>query len=223
MKKTNVELLVFDLDGTLVDAFGAVTRSLNYMFSRMGYPRMTKDEVKRQVGWGEKTLVRAFVTEEDLEKSLKIYRRHHSGELRKGVKFLPGARQMLKRLKADGYQLAIASNRPSPFTRIILKELEIREFFSQVICADEVPNKKPAPDMLKVILRELEVRPSRAVYVGDMNIDIQTGRRARMRTIGIDTGSCTRDQLMSEHPTMVIGHLSEITRWLSSKNGCVSR
>lgn len=221
MKTTTVELLAFDLDGTLVDAFGAVTRSLNYMFDQMGYPRMTREAVKRQVGWGEKTLVRSFVAEEDLAQALRIYRRHHTQALRQGVKFLPGARRTLQHLRSRGYYLAIASNRPSRFTRIILKELGIRDVFSKVICADEVHRKKPAPDMLKVVLEDLGVRPSRAVYVGDMDIDMQAGRRARMRTIGIATGSCTRQELKSENPTRVIRHLSEILKWLPPKNGCV--
>lgn len=210
-----MELLIFDLDGTLVNAFGAVTRSLNHMFTRMGYPRMSRAEVQRRVGWGEKTLVRAFVREEDLDQALRIYRRHHGEALRRGVKFLPGARKVLDGLRDRGYLLAIASNRPSRFTRIILAELGIRRHFSKVICADEVPRKKPAPDMLKKILKDLDVRPGKAVYVGDMHIDMQAGRRARMRTVGIPTGSCSRGELESENPTRVIRHPGDILKWLS--------
>lgn len=221
MKRKEVELLIFDLDGTLVDAFGAVAQSLNYMFARMGYSRMTREEVKREVGWGEKTLVRAFVEQEDLERALRIYRRHHTQALRKGVKFLPGARKMLRDLRRCGFDLAIASNRPSRFTRIILKELGIRDVFSRVVCADQVPRKKPAPDMLRVILNELGVRPGNAIYVGDMTIDMKAGRSARMRTIGITTGSSTRQELRAEQPTKIISHLSEIMTWLPMKNGCV--
>jgi HAD superfamily hydrolase (TIGR01509 family) len=214
MKQAPVELLIFDLDGTLVDAFGAVTRSLNHMFARLGYPRLPRAEVQRRVGWGEKTLVRAFVREEELERALLIYRRHHSRALRQGVRFLPGARKVLEDLRERGYRLAIASNRPSRFTRIILAELEIRRHFSRVICADEVPRKKPAPDMLKKILKELDVRPRNAVYVGDMNIDMQAGRRARMRTVGIPTGSCSRRELKAENSTRIIRRLRDILKWL---------
>lgn len=207
MKKRKTELIMFDLDGTLVDAFQAVTNSLNFMFRQIGYPAIDRGTVQRRVGWGEKTLVRSFVEEQILEKALRIYRRHHTEALKKGVKFLPGAKKTLRQLKKEDVILAIASNRPSRFTKIILRQLEIDGLFAHVWCADQAGEKKPHPKILKDILARLKVKPSRAVYIGDMTIDAQAGRRARVKTIVVPTGSCTVSELRRQRPYKIVKNI----------------
>lgn len=205
-----IKLIIFDLDGTLVDAFSAVTKSLNHMFRAIDYPRVDRDTVKRKVGWGETSLIRSFVDEKDLPKAVRIYRKHHREALKHGVKFLPGTRRLLKSLTRQGYTLAIASNRPSRFTHIILRVLEVKPFFSKVICADQAGEKKPHPAMLKEILLELDFRPSESVYIGDMTIDVQAGRRARMKTIAVMTGSSTREEVEKHKPHKIIEKISDV-------------
>lgn len=219
MNNQHIKLVIFDLDGTLVDAFDAVTRSLNHTFRQVGYPLMSRKVVQRKVGWGESALIRSFVDEKDVPQALKIYRRHHRVALEKGVRFLPGAKSLLVNLHRQGFQLAIASNRPSRFTRIILKRLKVSRLFSEIICADQVPRKKPAPDMLKEILRRLKLKPKNAIYVGDMMIDIQAGRRARMQTMAISTGSCTRAELRSQKPGKLLKSIIDVRKNLAFTNG----
>ena len=100
-----------------------------------------------------------FVGEKLADKAMAIYRPHHTKALKvKGaVRFLPGALGILKFLKSKGYKLAIASNRPTKFTRIILKVLGVLELFDVVLCADRADKPKPYPDMLWAIAKRLKV------------------------------------------------------------------
>jgi phosphoglycolate phosphatase-like HAD superfamily hydrolase len=108
--------------------------------------------------------------------------------------------------------MAIASNRPTRFCRLILKTLELERYFDFVICGDGVRRAKPHPDMVKAILKKARVRPSEAVYVGDMSVDIQAGRRAGVMTVGIPTGSCTRSEILAEKPDLMIDQLRDLKR-----------
>ncbi len=201
-----IKLVIFDLDGTLVNAYPAVSRSVNYTLRTLGLAPRSPAEIKRSVGGGDRRLMAHFTGDFLAAKALEIYRPHHVRALksRGGVKFLPGALPLLKRLKARGYKLAIASNRPTRFTRIILKGLGVLPLFKVVLCADRAPRPKPYPDILQAILRRLKVRPQEALYVGDMTIDVTCGRRAGIRTVAVTTGSSSKKELKDLKPWKII-------------------
>ena len=216
MKKLDgIKFIIFDLDGTLVDAFGAVTQSLNHMFDKMGYPRLSRESVKRKVGWGESALVRSVVSPEDLEKGLRIYRKHHKDALPQGVKFLPYAKQTLEYLKLSGYKMAVASNRPTRFSKIILKELKLKTYMSDLICADHPDvRKKPSPDMLKFLLKKHGFKPKESVYVGDMTIDAECARKARMKSFIVLTGSSFEKDIKEVNPDFIIPRIHGMKQYL---------
>ncbi len=210
-KRVSPKVIIFDLDGTLVDAYRAVWLSLNMAFKAVGLPRMSYQVVKKSVGWGERILVAKFVPPEKVEKTLTIYRQSHRKALMKGVRFLPGAKKLILDLHQKGTKLAIASNRPTEFCELILKNLKVRKYFEIVLCADRVKRPKPAGDMLKEILKRLEAKTSEAIYIGDMTIDVQTGRRANVKTIAVTTGSSSRSEILKEKPFQIIGKLKELS------------
>ena len=203
------EIIIFDLDGTLVDAYKAVASSLNFALKKTGFPAVDPAAIKRGVGWGDKNLIRRFVPLEYLDEALLIYRRHHKKAL-KTAKFLPGAKRVLGSLKKRGFRLAIASNRPALFTKIILKNLKIAPLFDVVLCADKVNRPKPAPDILREILKKFSVNPGAALYIGDMTIDVQTGKKAGVRTIAVLTGSSTRKEIAALKPFKIVNNIREI-------------
>lgn len=215
-KKSVIELIIFDLDGTLVDAYRAVWQSINYTLKRLGLPSRSHALIRRRVGWGDRHLIAALVSSDKVDRALLIYRRHHQTALKLGTKFLPGAFKTLKKLKAEGRLLAIASNRPALFTRAILKILKIDSYFDYVLCADQVRRPKPSPDILQKILKKFSLTPSAALYVGDMTIDAQAGQGAGVKTIIVTTGSSTCEEIVFLKPFAVIERLDQLKGAMSS-------
>ena len=204
------KLIIFDLDGTLVDAYKAVSASLNFALNKAGLPPLSDETIKRSVGWGDRNLLSRFVSADKVDAIFKIYRHHHKRALKTGTKFLPYARQILLSLKKKEIKLAVASNRPTVYTRIILKHLKVISLFDCILCADKVRLGKPAPDILKRILKKLNVAAHEALYAGDMTIDVEAGRRARVRTVAVLTGSCKRAEISPLCPYKIIKNL----KWL---------
>ncbi len=205
-----MKLIIFDLDGTLVNAYRAVRSSINHTLKAMGFPLRSAAVIKSCVGWGDQHLLQGFVGKAKAGAALKIYRRHHAAALKTGVRFLPGVQAMLIFLKRFGYQLAVASNRPTKFTLLILNILGARAYFDMVLCADKVQRPKPHPDMLMEIMRALKVKKEETLYVGDMTIDVITGKRARVRTVAVVTGSSPAAQLKQLKPWRVIDKMSRL-------------
>jgi phosphoglycolate phosphatase len=205
-----MKLIIFDLDGTLVNAYLAVSQSLNYTLKRLGHRKSSYVKIKRSVGWGDRNLMVQFFGERMADRALVVYRPHHFRALadKACVRLLPGAMDILKFFKKKGFKLAIASNRPSRYTAIILKTLGIRKFFNKVLCADQVQHGKPNPQLLLEIMKSLKVPKADTLYTGDMTIDIQTGRRAGVLTVAVATGSSSRKELKDLKPHQIIGRIT---------------
>ena len=208
----NIRLVIFDLDGTLVYAYPAIIDSFNHTMRKLGLPRQKPRTITRAVGLGDGQLLKPFLNGFSVEAALKIYRRHHGPALRRKTRFLPGAKMILRTLKAKGLFLAVASNRPTKFSHIILRRLKIKNQFDYVLCGDRISAPKPAPDILKAILKRLSCRPAEALYVGDMTIDVLTGRRAKVRTVAVTTGSSSRRELAGSRPYKVVGNMAALAK-----------
>ena len=132
MKQLNIRLVIFDLDGTLINAYQAVYQSINFAMKKMGFPKVSAPTIRRSVGWGDRHLIEKFVGKENLENVLAVYRRHHRYSLKHGTALLPGALKLLRQLKKNKYKMAVASNRPTRFSLIILRQLEIKKYFYKI-------------------------------------------------------------------------------------------
>ena len=205
-----LKLVIFDLDGTLMDAYEAIYRSFNYTMERIGCPCREEQVIRRAVGWGDRNLLKPFVRARDLDAALAIYRRHHAVSLRENTRLFPGVKGMLAGLRKKGVRLAVASNRPTRFSLIALNALGIRKNFDYVLCADKVKRGKPWPDILRKIMARLKAGPEQTVYAGDMAIDVQAARAAGVWPVAVTTGSNTPAQLRKERPFAVIRRIREL-------------
>ncbi len=207
----NIKLVVFDLDGTLIDAYQAIAVSFNHTMRRLGYPGQADQVIRRAVGFGDKNLLRPFIKGEDLKKALKIYRQHHRISLVQYSRLFPKVKDLLRYLKIKGYKLAVASNRPTIFSRILIRHLGLKKYFDYVLCADKLKNRKPHPEILNRIMRKFSVKPKEAVYVGDMTVDAEAGRRAKVMTVMVTTGSSTKKELKNEKPSYIVPKVWDLT------------
>jgi phosphoglycolate phosphatase len=205
-----IKLIIFDLDGTLVDAYPAITASFNYVMKKLNYPLQKPITIRRAVGWGDKDLLSPFVKSRDLEMALALYRRNHKTALLKKSSLLPGVKYVLKKLKKQGYKLAVASNRPTVFSLVLIRHLKLNRYLDYILCADSPRFRKPHPQMLNRIMNKFFAKPSESLYVGDMTIDAQTGRRAKVKTVIVTTGSSSGLEIRKEKPYRIIGNIKEL-------------
>ena len=210
----NVKLVIFDLDGTLVDAYSAIIRSFNHTLKKLGLPGKDSLTIRRAVGWGDKQLLSPFIKREDLTKALSLYRSHHKTALLKYSHLFVNVKYVLKYLRKKGYKLAVASNRPTKFSLILIRHLGIKKYFDYCLCADKLRYGKPNPEILLKIARKFSLKPDEVLYVGDMTIDAQAGRRAGISTVIVTTGSSTLAQIRKEKPGLVIHEILELLRVL---------
>jgi phosphoglycolate phosphatase len=214
MKLDNIKLIIFDLDGTLINAYPAIYRSFNHTMRIVGVQVQKESVIRRAVGWGDKNLIKPFVRKKDLEDALYLYRSHHADSLIKYSKLFPQVGAMLGRLKRSGYKLAVASNRPTRFSVILLRHLDIKKYFDFVLCGDKLKHIKPHPEVLQRIMRRLKKTPQQTLFVGDMYIDCQAGRRAKVKTIMVTTGSSSKKELEEEKPWRIVPRVVDVLKFI---------
>lgn len=201
-------LMIFDIDGTIVDAYGAIYKSLKYALRKLGYERMPSFlRSKRAVGFGVDNFMAAFVKDDDLDAAVALYDRHHTKSILTDARVIPCAKEILSKLHKKGYKLAVCSNRPKKFSVILLDKLGLTKYFDMVECAKNKKELKPSPYLIKKIMRRLNVKKSETLYVGDMDVDILAGRNAGVRTIAILGGSSSRKDLEKAKPFKTMPNL----------------
>ncbi len=210
--------IAFDLDGTLINAYPAVEESINYLMKEFGLPSIDGDVIKRAVGLGDRHLVQTFVGPERIERAMPRYREYHAQALLRGSSFLPGALEALEILKAQGYQMAIVSNRPKQFSMIVMEHLGMVHFFKRILCGDEVARAKPYPDILLQLMSELEVSKEELLYVGDMDVDVQTAKRAQVAMVAVLTGSCSEEELRANGAEIILNDVGELSSFLAKNS-----
>jgi phosphoglycolate phosphatase len=204
--------VLFDLDGTLADSYDGITASTNHVRAANGLPALPAGEIKKHVGRGLAKLLADLVPGTHTARNIALYREHHVTVMRQHTRLMPGARQAVEALKRSGRRLAVCSNKNVVFTRALLESLGLAPFFDVVLGPEDVPQPKPAPDMLLTALRLLGVSADEALYVGDMDIDVQTGRAAGVAVWVVPTGSADRATLEAARPDRILTGLDELAQ-----------
>jgi 2-phosphoglycolate phosphatase len=204
--------VIFDFDGTLADSYDAIAASLNYVRAANGLPPLPEAEIKKHVGRGLEILLAVLLPGSDVDRNVALYREHHVTVMQDHTRLIPGARAAIEALKRSGRLLAVCSNKKVAFTQALLDSFGLAPFFDVVLGPDDVPRPKPAPDMLLAALRRLGVAPAEALYVGDMDVDVQTARAAGVPVWVVPTGSADRATLEAARPDRLLDGLDELVR-----------
>ena len=187
--------IVFDLDGTLVDSAPEIAAGLNTAMAEIGQPAFPLSEVQSFIGSGAKvTLQRALaargteIDEAVFDSMMASFYRVYAEVSEAGSGLYPGVMETLTELRERGIPLGVCTNKAEHITAIALRALGIAPFFSAVAGArDDVP-RKPAPDMLLAVLRQLGARPAEALVVGDSRSDVGAARAAGCPVIAVSYG-----------------------------------
>lgn len=205
-----VRAILFDLDGTLVDSFGPIRDSVNYVRAAHGLPPLPLEAVKACVGNGLVRLLELTVPEGELQRDAALFTQHHETVLAAGTRTLPDVRATLAALSDRGIKLGLCSNKPLALSQKLLGVLGLDPLFSVVLGPESVPNRKPAPDMLLGAAKLLGVRPARVLYVGDMSLDVQTARAAGVPVWVVPSGCESAERLAEARPDRVLARFADL-------------
>ncbi|MFZ3073351.1 MAG: phosphoglycolate phosphatase [Thermodesulfobacteriota bacterium] len=207
------DLIIFDLDGTLVDSSGDIAHAANKTLREMGFPSMTVSEIKANVGWGVRSLLEKVMPNEPVERideARRIFLNYYSENLVDETRFYPGVEDTVRHFHASGKRLAIATNKQLALTERILDELEFKSYFSMLVGGDSVLNKKPHPEPLLFIMKSLGAESEETVFVGDSAIDCESGASAGVFTIGAAYGFRGKEELEKAGCGMIIESFPEL-------------
>lgn len=185
-----ITLIIFDLDGTLIDSIEDITNALNYAFGAYGVNDLTTAEVTALVGEGPSKLVQDVLTEHNLSADREIlvtrfldYYESHPAD--KTVLY-PGTREMLETL--NDLKMAIVTNKTEKLSLDIVKKFELDKYVDMVVAVDTIAERKPSPGPVIHVLSAFNVAAENAIIVGDSVIDIQTGKASFVRTVAVTHG-----------------------------------
>jgi phosphoglycolate phosphatase len=185
-----VRLLVFDLDGTLVDSKQDLALSVNAMRTEMGLAPLPLDLIASYVGHGVTLLVRRslgpLATSENVEKGLAFFLNYYRDHMLDHTGPYPGMAEALDKLA--GHKMAVLTNKPVNFSREMLTRLGFAPFFAYIYGGNSFPQKKPDPTGLHKLMEDLQVPARQTLMVGDSDTDILTGRNAGVWTCGVTYG-----------------------------------
>ncbi len=194
-----IDTIIFDLDGTLLNTLDDLTDSVNYVMEQYGLPKHTIAEIRGYVGNGAAKLIERAVPDgagnPEYAKMLEMFREHYALHCEDKAAPYEGVIELLASLKESGYQLAIVSNKPDRAVKQLYRRY-FMEYVHEAIGESDEVKKKPAPDMVYRALASLSADASRAVYVGDSEVDLQTAMNVPMPCISVTWGFRTKDQLL---------------------------
>ncbi|MBI5644083.1 MAG: HAD-IA family hydrolase [Deltaproteobacteria bacterium] len=198
MEKINAELLIFDLDGTLIDSSHDIAWAANMTMKSMGYDGLDLEAIKESIGWGVKPLLEKLMPKEGpeaIEAARGRFLELYGGHLVVETYLYPGVRETIEYFLAEDKKIAIVTNKPVKLAVRILAELGMDSQFLLVLGGDSLANKKPHPEPVEKTFTSLGVSPSLSVMIGDSPIDCEAGKSAGIKTIGVTYGYRGHEEL----------------------------
>jgi phosphoglycolate phosphatase len=218
------EMILIDVDGTLVDSVPDLAFCVDEMMKQLGRPAYGEAEVRNWVGNGVERLVRRALIgqldgepdEAEFERAYPIFLDLYAENTSKRSLLYPGIREGLDYLKQQGYRLGCVTNKASQFTLPLLRDLGIHDEFEIIVAGDTLPQKKPDPRPLLYAAEQLGIKPENALMVGDSQSDVKAARAAGFQIVCMSYGYNHGEDIRNYHPDAVIDALSEIRSILES-------
>ncbi|MCE5344000.1 MAG: HAD-IA family hydrolase [Eubacteriales bacterium] len=191
-------VVLFDLDGTLLNTLEDLTDAVNHTLRRFGHPPRTQDEVRLSVGNGVRRLIEGVLplgaADPDMENALAVFKRYYTEHCDVRTHPYEGVLEALAALGEAGVRLGIVSNKNEDAVQA-LSQAYFGSLVSVVVGGKDGVPRKPAPDMPLLALQALGGVPERALYVGDSDVDVQTAKGAGMDCMLVTWGFRTPEEL----------------------------
>lgn len=215
-----MDLLIFDLDGTLIDSRLDLANAVNAMRQHLGMSSLTNERVYSYVGNGAPVLVgRALgeeATEPELRKALEFFMQYYAAHDLDYTTLFPGVRESLDRFRDAGKLMAVLTNKPTGMSRHIVDGLGIGGNFFQVFGGNSFDQRKPDPVGVEALIRQAGVDRARTMMVGDSAVDVATARNAGIACCGVTYGF-QPESLADPAPDLLVNSMEEFADWLLKK------
>ncbi|MBA1201724.1 phosphoglycolate phosphatase [Pseudomonas capeferrum] len=218
-------LVMFDLDGTLIDSVPDLAAAVDHMLFELGRPPAGLEAVRHWVGNGAPVLVRraladglehASVDEALAERGLELFMAAYARSHDLTVLY-PGVPDTLKWLHKQGVEMALITNKPERFVGPLLDQMKIGRYFRWIIGGDTLPQKKPDPSALLLVMKMAGVSPEQSLFVGDSRSDVLASRAAGVQCVALSYGYNHGRPVSEEAPSLVIDDLRALLP------GCLSQ
>lgn len=207
--------VLFDMDGTVLDTLDDLCNAVNHTLSYYGYPVISKFQCAQNLGNGARYLIEKSAPEGvEIDQMLKDYMQYYNEHCLVDTAPYSGILELMNRLKENGVKMAIISNKPDKAT----KELS-RKFFSDIVDfavgESETVKRKPNPDAVLAAADYFGLKKEECVYIGDTEVDVQTGINAGIDVIAVLWGFRTKEQLMKSGATVFANSSDELLELLT--------
>ncbi len=211
INKISVDLIVFDLDGTLADSLPDLTVAANYSCRRLGLPERAPQEVAAMIGGGERRFMERLAAPENkhlVDELLEVYLDYYSAHAADLTRLYPGVRDTLAKLA--GKKLAVLSNKLQRLTSQVLQALGLAPFFSLSRGGGPELPLKPSPQPLTALMQSLAAAPGRSLMVGDKPADVMAARGAGARIAAVTYGYGEPAALKAAEPDFLLDHFAQL-------------
>jgi phosphoglycolate phosphatase len=220
-----MNLLIFDLDGTLIDSKLDLVHSVNAARAFMNLAPISEELVSSYVGSGAPVLMRRALgpeaSEAEVARGLEYFLSYYRAHMLDNTRLYPGVREALDRLNAarlreGGTKMAVLTNKPVKFSRSLVDGLGLAEHFFQIYGGNSFEQKKPDPIGIETLLGESGAARERTIMVGDSAVDVRTARNARVMACGVSYG-LQPETFVQEPPDLLIDNMIELSDYVLSR------
>lgn len=211
------KLLIFDLDGTLIDSKEDIAESVNLTLKYLEQPMLPIETICSHVGLGVGYLLDQCLPENhnlDLQHAKKIFLSIYEANVCQKTKLYPGVLEGLKSL--SNFHNCILTNKPEKHSLICLKQLNIIQYFTQIIGGDSLPVKKPDPNPVFELLKYFHISPEESLMIGDSPIDAQTAINAKIPYVLVDYGFSTYQSLEVFQPALITSDFLHVIDYIQT-------
>lgn len=212
-----MKLLVFDLDGTLIDSKLDLVHSVNAARMLMNLPAISEELVSSYVGNGAPVLIRRALgpdaTEPDVQRALEYFLAYYRDHMLDNTRLYPTVREALDRLLAAGRKMAVLTNKPVRFSRAIIEGLGLGKHFFRVYGGNSFEQKKPDPIGVEILMKESSVSRDATIMIGDSGVDVRTARNAQVKACGVLYGF-QPESFVDNPPDLLVNDLNEFANYV---------
>lgn len=215
---TSIQVIAFDLDGTLVNSAPGLASAIDSTLKEFGLPMAGVERVSTWIGNGVEILLQRALTwasaeavdERQKNQALTRFNHYYSSSAIEGTTLYPTVKTTLKQLQEQGMPIAIVTNKPRVFVHPIITSLGINDYVSLIVGGDDVAHKKPDPAMILQVLSYFGLNKGELLLVGDSKNDIQAARRAGIACIGMKYGYNYGQPIADDEPDQVLNSLEQL-------------